>query len=667
MRPRAAVLTAMMVVGLGCNSRGFDLPPTAFYVDGGAGPDLRLPIGTDSAPAGDVQPGIDAGGTGDGPQPDLTAPAPDACVADLQSDPGNCGACGRVCSFPHALPLCVAGACQKGDCLPGYLDGNGDPTDGCEYACTPTNGGVEICDDRDNDCNGVVDEGTDKQGDATNCGACGRTCAFLHAGATCAAGACVLGACEGGFVNANRIDADGCECQQSNGGLEICDGFDNDCNGMVDDVADRNFENDPQNCGGCRINCTTLPHAVGTCQGVACTVLACEIGHHDLDGNVENGCEITCPGGSPGLPEVCDGIDNDCDGKIDADDDNLSGSTMACAQLGECAGTTPSCTDGQWICPYGPSVQMAAPNQILGNETWCDGKDNDCDGCIDESFPQVGLKPTTGGTCAPTTPTACSDTGVGACQGQGVYACAEDRLGVVCRIDTPGAAPQKEICDGMDNNCDGVVDNGDPTDPARVEEPMVAVSGGGLAKTVYVYAYEASRPDATAASAGASSARACARPGVLPWTGITYPEAEAACQAAGKRLCTEAEWQRACATAAAPACNWSFATACTTASTATCNTQEYDGDAGTAGDQDRALATGSLPACYARWSDTARIYDLSGNVKEWTKRRAAGQNPVRGGAFDTVLEGASCSFGFAVFDDTFRFGNTGFRCCADAP
>ena len=79
------------------------------------------------------------------------------------------------------------------------------------------------------------------------------------------------------------------------------------------------------------------------------------------------------------------------------------------------------------------------------------------------------------------------------------------------------------------------------------------------------------------------------------------------------------------------------------------------------------LATGALAMCHARWSDTDRIFDLSGNVREWTAARGAATNPVRGGAYDAVLSGATCSFSFAVFDDRFRHNNTGFRCCADAP
>ena len=73
-----------------------------------------------------------------------------------------------------------------------------------------------------------------------------------------------------------------------------------------------------------------------------------------------------------------------------------------------------------------------------------------------------------------------------------------------------------------------------------------------------------------------------------------------------------------------------------------------------------------FPRCGAAWSG-GTIRDMSGNAREWTQARTTGQNPVRGGAYDTVLGGATCAFNFAVFDDGFRLGNTGFRCCAAAP
>jgi hypothetical protein len=670
MTARAALLAGLALALGGCQVRSLDLPPALRVTDAGSdGPGFNIGDGPGGT-GGDGPGGAEGGGGTDGvpPPPPPDGPGPGGCDADLDDDPANCGICGRVCGFANAAPLCRGGSCTPGDCLPGFVDVNRASVDGCEYACTRTSGGQEACDDQDNDCDGQVDEETDKLGDLANCGGCGRRCAFLHAAATCSGGVCQRGACEGGFVDANGMAADGCECQQSNGGVEICDGIDNDCNGRLDDVEDADFRSDPQNCGGCRRNCTILPHAAGTCVDSGCVILACEGGYHDLDRAVDNGCELGCPGGVPDGPEVCDGIDNDCDGQIDTADDSLLAPPNFCEQRGACAGSVPRCLGGRWLCDYGADVQTVGPNQIIGNESRCDGQDNDCDGCVDETFPEVGRRPTAvGGSCDAAAAATCRDSGVGECQGRGVMVCAPGGRQTTCQITQPGPAPQAEVCDGRDNNCDGIVDNGDPADPARVREPMVRIDGGALAAPIYMYAYEASRPDATASSPGQSPARACARAGVLPWSNISYPEAVAACQAAGKRLCTEAEWQRACETSAAEACDYAFGETCDTAKPDLCNTEEHDGNPAVAGDQNVSLPTASLPLCHASWGDAGRLHDLTGNLKEWTQASAPGQNPVRGGAFDTVLDGATCRFRFALFDDRFRYENTGFRCCADAP
>ena len=77
----------------------------------------------------------------------------------------NCGACGNECKFPHAFGQCVGGfdggvpTCKENGCQPGYVDLDGDPTNGCEYVCTPTTPPTEICDGKDNNCDGQVDEG----------------------------------------------------------------------------------------------------------------------------------------------------------------------------------------------------------------------------------------------------------------------------------------------------------------------------------------------------------------------------------------------------------------------------------------------------------------------------------------------------------------------------
>ena len=78
-------------------------------------------------------------------------------------------------------------------------------------------------------------------------------------------------------------------------------------------------------------------------------------------------------------------------------------------------------------------------------------------------------------------------------------------------------------------------------------------------------------------------------------------------------------------------------------------------------------STGDYPACYTRYgaSSTQRIYDLSGNVKEWTSSERGSSNihAIRGGSYNNVEDGRTCQFDFTVGDEAFAFVNTGFRCC----
>jgi len=465
---------------------------------------------------------------------------------------------------------------------------------------------VESCNAQDDDCDGLIDEGNPEGG-----------AACLPPG-TCVAGTL---ACQGGAL----------ACVGATGpSPESCDGVDNDCDGATDE--DYDLLADPMHCGNCGTRCSAA-NGQAACVGGSCAVAFCLADWWDLNGDPVDGCEYGCQfRGS----EICNDLDDDCDGSTNED---LVAPPL-CSQVGECAGTTATCGATGWTCAYPGTVQTDGGGGIVP-ESACDGLDEDCDGVTDDPFPTLGQSCTRG---------------LGACATSGAMACTAAMDGVECSAPDPQPG-QPETCNGQDDDCDA------QTDEDAADE-WVAISGGFGAR--WIYKYEASHPDASASVAGVMTHRSCSVVGRLPWTNVTYPQAQAACSAIGARLCTEAEWQRACETGAPTPCPWSYAAACDTFSAATCNGNDYDFDTGTAGDQDGMLAAGALPACYADWGTAAdRVFDLSGNAKEWTEARSPGVNPLRGGSYNNTAQGISCAFDFAVGDDAFLFENVGFRCCRD--
>jgi hypothetical protein len=653
---------------------------------------------------------------------------------NLQTDAANCGKCGNVCAFAHANGLCQQGKCGFA-CLPGYVDLDGNPENGCEYACTPSNNGIEICDGKDNDCDGTVDEGAIDVGQP--CGDNGCQAGVL----TCIAGVpvCVGGrkptqeVCDGidndcnGFTDESDpnlgkpcypVGSDGCNLQtgvcagQCHMGawvctsgalvcpgavtpqLEICDGKDNDCDGLVDE--DFDLQTDPRHCGSCDRSCA-YTHAIGLCSSGQCHMGPCQDGWVDADHNPSNGCEYAC---TPDGPEICDGKDNDCNGLTDGDDPGIVQPTVNfCRQGGECGkgpgGSThfpgdasfPVCTTPSgaskpsWICNYPATVQLTGPNQIVAQESWCDGLDNDCDGAVDE-FASAVLG------------TPCSDnTGLGECRRVGTVKCQADKtLAPACDLSGSAATtPTDEICDGKDNDCDGLTDES-WDNPAGLGLPQCAgqeckgvrdavvhvTAAGAPGNGYYIYSYEASRVDASATSMGSSSARACSRAtsapntGVLPWSSVTWVAADAACRAAGMRLCKGGD--------AATADEWGFA--CELGKTCTSGCYPYGSsyDAtlcnGAESNLNAAVAVGSFKKCITSGdldsaSTDEAVFDMSGNLAEWTDDLrgpplADGRNiyTVRGGAFDSFSVGLGCSFMAAALAQDFSYPDTGFRCCS---
>ena len=264
-------------------------------------------------------------------------------------------------------------------------------TDGSDVICNATPGtpSTELCDGLDNDCDGQIDED------------------FSQLGQNCQVG---QGECLRNGQYVCKADHSGTTCSQQAGTptAELCDGKDNDCDGLVDEDLIQNCYTGPQGTNG-----------VGVCMG----------GTQICQG----GTWGTCTGQVLPSTEICDDQDNDCDG---AYDENLTKSCytgpQGTAEVGTCKNGTQTCQWGQWGTCQG---------QVLPSTEICDNKDNDCDGQIDESLTK---------TCY-SGPLGTADIGV--CK-SGTQTCQAGVWGTC----TGEVLPSTEICDDQDNDCDGEYD-----------------------------------------------------------------------------------------------------------------------------------------------------------------------------------------------------------------
>jgi hypothetical protein len=180
----------------------------------------------------------------------------------------------------------------------------------------------------------------------------------------------------------------------------------------------------------------------------------------DSDGDgfsVDNGdCNDHVPEIHPWAQEACNGVDDNCDGLID--EGNPGGG-------GECGSDVGECRKGVLVCVRGNPSGVLCLEDLRPVDEACNGLDDDCDAGTDEAFRYdeetgtgcVDLHDTDRCGGAPKVGEPCH--GIGEC-GAGLVEC----LGLVsatCSTNPDGSNSQagEEVCNGRDDDCDGVTDN----------------------------------------------------------------------------------------------------------------------------------------------------------------------------------------------------------------
>ena len=308
-------------------------------------------------------------------------------------------------------------------------------------------GAAEVCNGLDDDCDSEVDEDvtTAYYYDADRDGYGGDDVPFV---------ACAPPSSR--WVT-NNDDCNDLEPEVYPGAVEICNDVDDDCDGAVDDAdADLDLSSAP----------TWYADGDGDTFGDPDSgTTACAA----PDGYVADwtDCNDTDPNVNPGVAERCNDVDDDCDGATDDADPDLDLAT-ATTWYADGDGDTfgdPDTVVQRCVQPDGYVADRSDCDDTAGDVhpgavEICNDVDDDCDGAADDADPDLDL----------TTATTWYADGDGDTFGdpdEGMSACAAPDGYVADRTDCddtdPGVNPGAvEVCNDMDDDCDGLVDDADP-------------------------------------------------------------------------------------------------------------------------------------------------------------------------------------------------------------